>query len=478
MKRNTRMNKKSQLLSSAGVALLLTFSTAYAQGNKDEHQQKPQAAAQDQSKSGQAAQEKSSDHNRIEKSAQQNKNENRSTTGQASPEQKSGAQQHEMNRNLAESGQKIEPQQKKASGKANSQKNATKQPSRTEKPSTTGQASPSSSGSTSPSSTTKAQPNVTQPSSSNTANKAAQPSNQQAQPSGSNTQASGSQPTGRTQQAQGVQLDPQQQTKVADAVFSSNVPRLNSVDFSVDVGTVVPSHVHLVPVPRTLVDIYPEWREDEVFVVRDEIVIVDHSRKIVAVVPAGGHRASVGSSTTVVENMSPAEIREIQTVLIQKGFYHGHADGRWGPKMREALITFQRREGLQATGQIDPRTVSSLGLSDKIQANGAQGQPNASSAATTGSPSMSGPNSAPSTSGRNNTPSASGQNNASRSRSSSATSGQASRKADQTRSNANQTQSMAPNAGSQPSKNSTTGQGSPNMQKPDHNRDKHKNEAK
>src|ERR1051326_5190106 len=123
--------KKSQLLSTAGVALLLTFGTAFAQGQKDEHQKAPQAATQDQSKSGQAAQEKSAQQNRMEKSAQQSKRENRSTTGQASqPEQKSGAQR-ETNKNAAQSGQKAQPQRQ----------NAAKQPSAAEKPSTTGQAS-------------------------------------------------------------------------------------------------------------------------------------------------------------------------------------------------------------------------------------------------------------------------------------------------------------------------------------------------
>jgi hypothetical protein len=165
---------------------------------------------------------------------------------------------------------------------------------------------------------------------------------------------------------QGAQLNAQQVTKVRDTVFSSgNVPRVEHVDFSINVGTHVPPHVHLVAVPSTLVDIYPQWRDDEYFVVRDDIVILDHGRRIVAVIPAHAHRASVSEEINVSE-LSQPEIREIQTVLIRRGFLHARADGIFGPETRDALITFQRREGLQAKGEIDTRTVSSLGLSGKI----------------------------------------------------------------------------------------------------------------
>jgi hypothetical protein len=459
--------KKTQLLSTVSVALLLTFGTAYAQGNKDEHHKAPQAVAQDQSKSGQAAQEKSQ-QNRME-TTQQNKTENRTTVGQGSPpEQKGAAQQHEMNRNAAQSGQKEQSgraQQKNPSGKAESQKNAAKKPSATEKPSTTGQGSPTQrSGNESKPST--AQP--TQSSSTRSSvNKETQPNlNQATQPSGEGTQSSSAQPIGQTQQAQGVSLDPQQQTKVSQAVLSQhNVPRVDRVDFSVNVGTTVPSHVHLVAVPDTLIEIHSAWRGDEFFVVRDEIVIVDHSRKIVAIIPGGNRHASSGSSTTIVENMSPAEIRQIQTVLIQRGFLHAKADGKFGTETREALVAFQRKEGIEATGSIDTRTVSSLGLSGKIQAGGTQGQ-EGGGAATTGSSSMSDGKSSPSTSGQNKTPSVSGQNN------------QGSTSASQMPSKATENQSMTPKASSQPSKSNTTGQGSAKMQNPDENRDKNKSEAK
>ena len=88
--------------------------------------------------------------------------------------------------------------------------------------------------------------------------------------------------------------------------------------------------------------------------------------------------------------LSEPEIREIQTVLIQRGILHGHADGIFGPDTREALITFQRKEGFEATGRIDTRTVSALGLQGKVsvksdsQSSSSSSQSNSQSSSTTG----------------------------------------------------------------------------------------------
>ena len=64
-----------------------------------------------------------------------------------------------------------------------------------------------------------------------------------------------------------------------------NAPRVDKVDFSLNVGTVVPRTVHVVEVPETIVEIHPEWRRYMYFVYNDEIVIVEPgSLKIVAVI--------------------------------------------------------------------------------------------------------------------------------------------------------------------------------------------------
>jgi hypothetical protein len=65
--------------------------------------------------------------------------------------------------------------------------------------------------------------------------------------------------------------------------LTGNAPRATNVNFSVSVGTVVPTSVRVVAVPSILVDIHPEWRAYMYFVVGDQIIIVDRNHRIIAV---------------------------------------------------------------------------------------------------------------------------------------------------------------------------------------------------
>jgi peptidoglycan hydrolase-like protein with peptidoglycan-binding domain len=137
----------------------------------------------------------------------------------------------------------------------------------------------------------------------------------------------------------------------------------------VNVGTTVPTSVRVVEVPDVLIRIHPEWRGHRFFVVRDDIVIVDNSHRIVSVVQVGSSgaqldnrdRGSSGVRTGGAMNLSVEEIREVQQVLVREGF-DVEIDGTLSPKTREALISFQRKNGLQASGQIDSQTVTKLGV--------------------------------------------------------------------------------------------------------------------
>jgi hypothetical protein len=83
-----------------------------------------------------------------------------------------------------------------------------------------------------------------------------------------------------------VKLSTEQRTKIRSTVLQGgNAPRVSNVDFSVNVGTVVPrERVKLVAVPTTLVEIRPAWRGYLYFVTGERIVIVEPSSyKIVAV---------------------------------------------------------------------------------------------------------------------------------------------------------------------------------------------------
>jgi hypothetical protein len=59
---------------------------------------------------------------------------------------------------------------------------------------------------------------------------------------------------------------------------------VSNVNFSVRVGTAVPTSVRVVEVPDVIVEVHPEWRGFMYFVYNDEIIIVDKGHKIVAVI--------------------------------------------------------------------------------------------------------------------------------------------------------------------------------------------------
>src|SRR5919106_1786894 len=167
----------------------------------------------------------------------------------------------------------------------------------------------------------------------------------------------------RTSAQGSAQLSVEQRTRIRESVFAqSNVPRVDNLNIRVSVGTTVPSHVRFARLPREIVEIRPQFRNHQFFVVRDEIVIVDNRRRIVEVIPvesAGGRGPAVrGSGTAVAIDLTPDEIIEVQRVLVQRGF-SVEVDGRLGPRSQQALMQFQRREGLQVTGRIDSRTITS-----------------------------------------------------------------------------------------------------------------------
>jgi peptidoglycan hydrolase-like protein with peptidoglycan-binding domain len=216
---------------------------------------------------------------------------------------------------------------------------------------------------------------------------------QRGQPSSQQTPQQGQAQQGQAQQGtQGaggsVTLNSQQRTHIQQTVLASrNVPRVNNVNFALSVGTAVPSSVRIVDVPSALIEIKPQWRGHQYFVVRDEIIIVDRSRKIVATVPVGSSGGAAlhsrGGAASVAEvNLTEEQIRQIQIVLNEKGFNIGRPDGRLGPRTIRALTAFQRRQGLQASGRLDSRTVAALGVSNVSGAQG--GAQGAGQSSTTG----------------------------------------------------------------------------------------------
>jgi hypothetical protein len=85
-----------------------------------------------------------------------------------------------------------------------------------------------------------------------------------------------------------VNLTPEKRTRIHEVIVKErNAPRVSSPDFNVSVGTRVPRTVRFATLPRTIVEIEPEWRGFEYFMVGEQIVVVNpNTMEIVAVLDA------------------------------------------------------------------------------------------------------------------------------------------------------------------------------------------------
>ena len=59
-------------------------------------------------------------------------------------------------------------------------------------------------------------------------------------------------------------------------------------------------------------------------------------------------------------------VRTIQGRLKQLGLYSGDADGIWGDSTQAALERFQRDRGLQVNGNVNPNTLTTMGLDSDV----------------------------------------------------------------------------------------------------------------
>jgi peptidoglycan hydrolase-like protein with peptidoglycan-binding domain len=77
---------------------------------------------------------------------------------------------------------------------------------------------------------------------------------------------------------------------------------------------------------------------------------------------AGPAAAQSAPPLTYAQPLAPAATARVQERLRDLGAYQGRVDGIWGPESQQALERFQQGRGLQANGQINPATLSALGL--------------------------------------------------------------------------------------------------------------------
>ena len=69
------------------------------------------------------------------------------------------------------------------------------------------------------------------------------------------------------------------------------------------------------------------------------------------------------SSIEVAEAaLSTTQVKTVQTKLKRWGYYTGSVDGIYGPKTKEAVKLFQKRNGLTVDGVVGPKTAAALGM--------------------------------------------------------------------------------------------------------------------
>jgi Protein of unknown function (DUF1236) len=82
----------------------------------------------------------------------------------------------------------------------------------------------------------------------------------------------------------GAKLSTEQRTNISTVIKQQNIRPATNVNFSISIGTHVPRNVGFHPLPVEIVTIYPDWRGYEMFLVGNQIVVVNpRTLEIVAV---------------------------------------------------------------------------------------------------------------------------------------------------------------------------------------------------
>jgi peptidoglycan hydrolase-like protein with peptidoglycan-binding domain len=83
----------------------------------------------------------------------------------------------------------------------------------------------------------------------------------------------------------------------------------------------------------------------------------DNAQGAASSTPAAPSGTSAASSS---KNVGSAHVREAQQELQSAGFYKGKIDGIDGRETRQALMSFQKENGLPQTGKLDQATMAQL----------------------------------------------------------------------------------------------------------------------
>ena len=73
-------------------------------------------------------------------------------------------------------------------------------------------------------------------------------------------------------------------------------------------------------------------------------------------------QSGTSARRTSGQRISKDQVKQVQSALKSKGMDPGPEDGVMGPKTQSALREFQKSNNLQATGRLDEKTASALGV--------------------------------------------------------------------------------------------------------------------
>ena len=319
--------KRSLLLTSAALALTLGLAPAMAQQDRTDNstmKREPAAATQHGRDANRPSQKAMPEHGAQQGAANKDRSGARSTTGQASGESKDNTKAADTDNGRSGAGKtghdnaKSADDNKSAAPKqAEDQNRKSMHNTAADKGEKNG-AAPAKNAerndSRSPAAQKSTQSNDTQKSTqSNEPNRNARGSEQERNAQGNETNRNTAESGRGSEQNTRISasLDPQKKTRLQTAITRIDARPVTNVNFSVSVGTVVPRAIDLRPVPRTIVEIVPQYRGYDFFVVRDEVVIVEpRTHRIVDVIERGSSR-SRAETTTVHRPRLSAHQREI-----------------------------------------------------------------------------------------------------------------------------------------------------------------------
>ena len=273
---------RERLLITTAIGLTLSAG-AYAQSPSEQPRNSSPPAAQSQINSNSSATpsvpSSTPSSQSSTPSAQNTTGNNDSSRSQAQSNQASPPSQTRQHNNAAARSQTQSAQQPNSSSQAQTN---TAPPANNRTQASPSDTNTNTNAGTQPSTNTAAQP------SNNQTNTAAQPSNNQtgtAQSRSSNVNIS-------------ANLDDRQRTRVTESITKLKARPVENVNFSLSVGTVVPRDVRFQPLPADVVDVVPQYRGYNFFVVRDDVVIVDPSSyQIVDVLPRTGRATAAAPAS-------------------------------------------------------------------------------------------------------------------------------------------------------------------------------------